>query len=57
MEIKQLDQIRQELLAMSFSLMLSCQLCAGDVKPAWSKGCKVAEGGFTVSRQDSWGLT
>lgn len=57
MEIKQLAQSRQELLVASFSLMLSCRLWAGDVEPAWSKGCKVAEEGFFVNRQDSWGLT
>lgn len=57
MEIKQLALIRQELLAVSFSLVLSCQLWAGDVKPAQSKGCKVAEGGFSVNRQDSSDLT
>lgn len=54
MEAKQLAQIKQEVLAGSFSVVLLCQLCAGYVNPSWTKGCWVALGGFPVSRQDSF---
>lgn len=53
MEAKQLAQIKQEVLAGSFSVVLLCQLCAAYVNPSWTKGCWVALGGFPVSRQDS----
>lgn len=56
MEMKQLAQIRQEVLAECFSLLCFCQLWAGGEKPTWSKGCKIAEGGFPVGRQHSWCL-
>lgn len=53
MEIRQLAQIKQEVLTGSFSLVLFCQLWVGGVNPTWSDGCWVAEGDFRVGRQDS----
>lgn len=53
MEIRQLAQIKQDVLAGSFSLVLFCQLWDGGGNPTWSESCWVAEGDFPVGRQDS----